>query len=174
MQTQVWTLPGWKGLNLQFLSYHSHGALHEWMETIAILFCFTLLTSSETRLNLFCVTSAQFALLNERLRCDLFPQRLTGFSQQEQTAVISDWPRFQIMSQRYLLCVFYVPFISFKLTFSFSYLWSARTGQEISFSSSQLHLCLMCPSPREQPYRWSPYLLPSQSIQQRNYRVDVK
>lgn len=110
---------------------------------------------------------------NWKTRCDLFPQRLFVVSKQEQTSVISDWLHFKIMSQMYLVCVFYVPFISFKLTFSFSYLWSAKTGQEISLVSSQLHSCLMCPSPREQTYGWSSYLLPSQ-IQQRNYRVDVK
>lgn len=80
---------------------------------------------------------------NWKTRCDLFPRRLSAVSKQEQTSVVSDWLHFKIMSQMYLGCVFYVPLISFKLTFSFSYLWSAETSQEI-----QVHLCLMRPPRR--------------------------
>lgn len=80
---------------------------------------------------------------NWKTRCDLFPPRLSAVSKQEQTSVVSDWLHFKIMSQMYLGCVFYVPLISFKLTFSFRYLWSAETGQEI-----RVHLCLMWPPQR--------------------------
>lgn len=81
---------------------------------------------------------------NWKTRCDLFPRRLPAVSKQEQTSVVPDWPHFKTMSQMYLGCVFHVPLIPFKLTFSFSYPWSAETGQEI-----QVLLCLMCPPQRD-------------------------